>query len=314
MARSRRILPGFGLSLGYSVTYLSLIILIPLAACALKASTLAAVDWKEILSSERVQAALKVSFGTSIIAAMINAVLGLLVAWVLVRYAFWGKRLLDAMVDFPFALPTAVAGLTFADLFAANDLRTGWLARYWNPMISFLLNAWNATIAPLGKSVGSIFRHSGWHWHLGPDWNDFFAGYASPTAIVIVLVFTGFPFVVRTLQPVLEEMDPELEEAAACLGANRWYTFRRVIFPTLMPAWMTGMALAFARGVGEYGSVIFVSGNIRFHTEIVPVIIYDELGQFQYAHATALAVILLVISFAILLVINLLSSWARRYT
>jgi sulfate/thiosulfate transport system permease protein len=306
MARSRRILPGFGLSLGYSMTYLSLIILIPLAACVSKASTVSFADWQEILGSERVQAAMKVSFGTSIVAAMINAVLGLLVAWVLVRYSFWGKRLLDALVDFPFALPTAVAGLTFADLFAANDLRTGWLARFWNPMITGLLNAWNATLAPVGKVIGA-------HWHLGPDWHDFFSGYASPTAIVIVLVFTGFPFVVRTLQPVLEEMDPELEEAAACLGANRWYTFRRVIFPTLMPAWLTGMALAFARGVGEYGSVIFVSGNIRFHTEIVPVIIYDELGEFRYAHATALAVILLVISFTVLLGINLLSNWTRRF-
>lgn len=313
MPRRQRILPGFGLSLGYAMTYLSLIVLIPLAACALKASTVSAADWQEILGSARVQAALKVSFGTSMVAALVNAVLGLLVAWVLVRYAFWGKRLLDALVDFPFALPTAVAGLTFADMFTANELRTGWLARYWNPAVNGALGVWNATAAPLAQAVGRLFHHGGWHWRLGPQWQEFFSGYASPTAIVIVLVFTGFPFVVRTLQPVLEELDPELEEAAACLGASRWYTFRRVIFPTLLPAWLTGMALAFARGVGEYGSVIFVSGNIRFHTEIVPVIIYDELGEFRYAHATALAVILLVISFAVLLIINLLSAWTRRF-
>ncbi len=313
MARSRRILPGFGLSLGYTMTYLSLIVLIPLAACMLKASTVSAVDWKQLLTDARVLSALKVSFGTAIVAALINAILGLLVAWVLVRYTFWGKRILDAMVDFPFALPTAVAGLTFADLFIANPQRTGWLAQIWNPIVNAFLAAWNAVIAPIGHGVGGWVRHGGWHWHLGPDWQDFFAGYGSPTAIVIVLIFTGFPFVVRTLQPVLEEMDPELEEAAACLGAHRWYTFRRVIFPTLLPAWLTGMALAFARGVGEYGSVIFVSSNLRYKTEIVPVIIYDELGQFNYGRATALAVILLVISFSVLLVINLLSNWARRF-
>jgi len=313
MARARRILPGFGLSLGFSLTYLSLIVLIPLAACALKAATVSRADWYELLTSPRVQSALKVSFGTALVAALINAILGLLVAWVLVRYAFVGKRLLDALVDFPFALPTAVAGLTFADLFTANDFRTGWLARVWNPFVTAVLNAWNATLAPLGSTAGRLVRPDGWHWHLGPAWQDFFAGYASPTAIVIVLVFTGFPFVVRTLQPVLEELDPELEEAAACLGAGRWCTFRRVIFPMLLPAWLTGMALAFARGVGEYGSVIFVSGNLRYKTEIVPVLIYDELGEFRYAHATALAMILLVISFAILLCINLLSSWTRRF-
>lgn len=290
----RRILPGFGLSLGFTVTYLSLMVLIPLAACFLKTTQMSWQDFAGVLTEPRVIAALKVSFSTALAAAAVNAVIGLMVAWVLVRYEFFGRRFLDAIVDFPFALPTAVAGLTFSNLFVQNANQTGWLAYFWNPVADGITRAVNAVV-PGALEADSLH------------------GIYSPLAIVLVLVFTGFPFVVRTLQPVLEDIDPEVEEAGASLGASRWQVFRKVIFPTLIPAWQTGMALAFARGVGEYGSIVFVSGNIRMRTEIVPVLIVEQLDQYKYAHATALAVVLLAISFGVLLVINVLTAWTRKY-
>lgn len=290
----RRILPGFGLSLGFTVTYLSLMVLIPLAACFLKTTQMSWQDFAGVLTEPRVIAALKVSFSTALAAAAVNAVIGLMVAWVLVRYEFFGRRFLDAIVDFPFALPTAVAGLTFSNLFVQNANQTGWLAYFWNPVADGITRAVNAVV-PGALEADSLH------------------GIYSPLAIVLVLVFTGFPFVVRTLQPVLEDIDPEVEEAGASLGASRWQVFRKVIFPTLIPAWLTGMALAFARGVGEYGSIVFVSGNIRMRTEIVPVLIVEQLDQYKYAHATALAVVLLAISFGVLLVINVLTAWTRKY-
>lgn len=270
-ASDHRVLPGYRLCLGYSMLYLSLLVLLPLAACFLKASTL---SWSEIVAvvwTDEARAAYALTIGASFAAALINVVLGLLVAWVLVRYDFPLKRFFDAMVDLPFALPTAVAGLVFCSLYAKN----GWLGQY---------------LVPLGIE----------------------ATYTK-LAVVLVLVFTSFPFVVRTVQPILQSLDAEQEEVAAILGASRWQTFCRVIAPPLIPAALTGFALAFARALGEYGSVIFVSGNKLMDTKIAPVLIVEELEARRYAEATAIAVVLLSMSFSLLVLINLLERWSKKY-
>src|SRR5438874_10136771 len=266
----RRVLPGFSLSLGYTVFYLTLLVLIPLGACFLKASSLSFDAFWAAVWTERARAAYRLTFGASLAAAALNAVLGLLIAWVLVRYTFPLKRLFDALIDLPFALPTAVAGLVYSNLYVP----TGWLGRF---------------LVPLGIE-----------------------GAYSRLGIVLVLTFTGFPFVVRTVQPVLESFDADLEEAAAILGATRWQTFVRVLLPLLLPALLTGFALALARALGEYGSVVFVSGNMPFKTEIAPVLIVARLEEFAYGEATAIAVVLLVISFGMLIVINWLERWSKR--
>lgn len=268
---NRKALPGFSLSLGYSVFYLSVLVLIPLAACFLKASSLTPSQFIHAVFTERAQAAYWVTFKSAMIAAAVNVLLGLIVSWTLVRYDFPLKRLVDALIDLPFALPTAVAGLVFATLYVPS----GWMGQL---------------LVPLGIE-----------------------GAYSPTGIVLVLVFTGFPFVVRTVQPVLESLDAEVEEASMILGADRWQTFRRVILPTLVPPLLTGFALAFARGIGEYGSVVFISGNKQYETEIAPVLIVSRLEEFAYPEATAIAVVLLVFSFLMLAVINLLERWSKRH-
>jgi sulfate transport system permease protein len=265
------VLPGFGLSLGFTLTYLSLLVLLPLAACFLKASTLDWNQFRQAVWTDRAVAAYKLTFGASLLAAGANVVLGLLVAWVLVRYDFPLKRLFDALVDLPFALPTAVAGLVYSNLYVPN----GWLGRF---------------LVPLGIE-----------------------GAYSRLAIVLVLTFIGLPFVVRTVEPVLESLDVEIEEAAALLGANRWQTFRRVLLPALYPALVTGFALSFARALGEYGSVVFVSGNMPFKTEIAPVLIVQRLEEFAYSEATAVAVVLLLTSFGMLILINLLERWSKSH-
>jgi sulfate transport system permease protein len=270
-AKKLRVLPGFKLTLGYTLLYLGLIVLIPLAAVFIKTSTLTWAQFSHTVFSPQALAAYRLSFGASLFAALVNAVFGLVIAWVLVRYNFFGKKIVDALVDLPFALPTAVAGITLATLYAPN----GWIG------------AW---LAPLGIKVA--------YTQLG---------------IFIALTFIGLPFIVRTVQPVLQDFDPELEDAAASLGANRWQIFWRVIFPTLTPALLTGFALAFARALGEYGSVVFISSNIPMKTQIVPLLITSELDDFQYAKATALAVVMLVISFLILLSVNVLQWWSNRY-
>lgn len=268
---NRRVLPGFSLSLGYTVFYLSAVVLIPLAACFFKAASLSPAQFWAAVWTERARASYALSFGASFAAGAINVVLGLLVGWVLVRYDFPLKRYLDALVDLPFALPTAVAGLVYSSLYAPQ----GWLGQYF---------------VPLGIE-----------------------GAYSRLGIVLVLTFTGFPFVVRTVQPVLESFDVDVEEAAATLGATRWQTFRRVLLPGLVPSVLTGFALAFARSLGEYGSVIFVAGNRRGETEIAPVLIVARLEEFAYAEAAALAVVLLVLSFVLLGCINLLERWSLHY-
>lgn len=267
---NRRVLPGFHFSLGYATAYLTLLVLIPLAACFMKASALSPSEFVAAVWTPRARAAYALTFGTSFAAAAVNVPLGLLVAWVLVRYRFPGKRLFDALVDLPFALPTAVAGLVYSSLY----VESGWLGRY---------------LVPLGIH-GSYSR----------------------LAIVLVLTFIGLPFIVRTVQPILEDLEAELEEAAASLGATRLQTFRRVILPLLLPAIVTGFALAFARGLGEYGSVVFVSGNMPFKTEIAPVLIVASLEGFNYNQAAAIAVVLLAMSLAVLVVINLLERWSKR--
>lgn len=264
------VLPGFGMTLGFSLAYLTLIVLIPLAALALKASSLSLSEFAGILSDNRVSHALLVSFGTAFAAAAINVVFGVLVAWVLVRYRFPGRRVVDAIVDLPFALPTAVAGIALTALYAPN----GW--------------------------IGQIVKPLGWK-----------IAY-TPAGIVIALIFVGLPFIVRTVQPVMEEIDREVEEASATLGATRFQTVSRVLLPGLAPAVLTGFALAFARGVGEYGSVIFIAGNIPQLTEIAPLLIVIKLEEFNYAGATAIAAIMLAISFAMLLVINMIQAWSRK--
>lgn len=265
------VLPGFGLTMGFTLLYLSAIVLIPLAAIVLK--TLG-IPWKEfwhLATTDRAVAAYKLTFGASLIASVVNAIFGTLLAWVLTRYEFPGRRFIDAMVDFPFALPTAVAGLTLANLFAAN----GWLGKY---------------LVPIGIK-----------------------GAFSPLGIVIALTFVGMPFVVRTLQPVLENFEREVEEAAATLGAGRLRTFLTVIAPALLPPVITGFALAFARAIGEYGSIVFISGNLPYETEIAPYLIVMRLEEFDYAGAMTLAVVLLAFSFALLAVINLLEQWASKF-
>ena len=265
-----RVLPGFGLALGASLLYLSLVVLIPLSATFFKTATMGWPAFWAAVTAPRVLASLRLSFGAALAAAAVNAVFGLLVAWVLVRYRFPGRKLIDALVDLPFALPTAVAGIALTALYAPN----GWVGRL---------------LAPYDIKVAF-----------------------TPLGIVVALTFIGLPFVVRTVQPVLEEMEAELEEAAASLGAGRWQTFARVILPPLLPALTTGFALAFARAVGEYGSVIFIAGNMPMVSEIAPLIIVTKLEQYDYAGATAVAVVMLLISFALLLLINLLQAWAAR--
>ncbi len=271
-AKTFRVLPGFNLTLGYTLGYLSLIVLIPLAAVFLKTASLSFEEFWNVVSAERVVASYKLSFGASLLAAAINAVFGLLLAWALVRYSFPGKKLVDALVDLPFALPTAVAGIALTALYAKN----GWLGQY---------------LEPLGVKVAF-----------------------TPLGILIALVFIGLPFVVRTVQPILEDLDTELEEAAASLGAQRWQTFWHVTLPILLPALLTGFALAFARAVGEYGSVIFIAGNLPFVSEITPLMIITKLEQYDYVGATAIAVVMLLISFALLLLINLLQAWTAKRT
>lgn len=270
--RNRHVLPGFNLALGYTVAYLSLIVLIPLSAVFLKASSLTGAQFWSTITSPGAMASYRLSFGAALLAASINAVFGLMLAWALVRYAFPGRKLVDALVDLPFALPTAVAGISLTALYAKN----GWLGQY---------------LEPLGIKVAF-----------------------TPLGVLVALVFIGLPFVVRTVQPILEDLDVEYEEAAASLGASRWQAFRHVVFPALYPALLTGFALAFARGVGEYGSVIFIAGNIPLVSEITPLIIITKLEQFDIAGATAIAVVMLVASFILLFIINALQAWTSKRT
>lgn len=291
----RRVIPGFGLSLGFTVTYLGLIILIPLAALFIKSAGLGWAEWWNLLGTPRVIAATKLTFGASAAAAAVSVVLGLLVTWVLVRYDFPGRRLLDAMVDLPFALPTAVAGITLTQIYAP----TGWIGQY---------------IAKAAASLQATWNPGGW---IGAQLAELAAKGAaySPIGVFIALTFIGFPFVVRTLQPVMEDLGHEIEEAAATLGANRWVVFRRVILPLLLPALITGFTLAFARAIGEYGSVIFISGNLPMKTEILPLLIVAQLEQFRYEAAAVIATSMLLISFALLFLINLLQrrlDWQKR--
>jgi sulfate transport system permease protein len=280
-AKKLRVLPGFRLTLGYTLLYLSLIVLIPLAAVFWKTSTLSWPQFCHAVASPVALASYRLTFGASFLAALVNAVFGLIVAWVLVRYKFFGKRLVDALVDLPFALPTAVAGITLATLYAEN----GW--------------------------IGQFFSSSS-HWHVYFHLPAIKISFTR-LGVFVALTFIGLPFIVRTVQPVLEDLDSELEEAAASLGANRWQIFWRVIFPMLSPALLTGFALAFARARGEYGSVVFISSNIPMKTQIVPLLIMSELDGFQYAKATALAVVMLVVSFLLLLAVNVLQWWSNRY-
>jgi sulfate transport system permease protein len=268
--RARRVLPGFGLSLGFTLAYLSLIVLIPLSAVFIKSAGMGWDRFVDAATSPRVVASYKLSFGASLLAAAINAVFGLILAWGLVRYTFPGKKLVDALIDLPFALPTAVAGISLTALYAKN----GWIGQY---------------LEPLGIQVAF-----------------------TPLGVLVALVFIGLPFIVRTVQPILEDLDAEFEEAAASLGASRLQTFRRVVFPTLLPALLTGFALAFARAVGEYGSVIFIAGNLPFVSEITPLMIITKLEQYDYEGATAVASVMLLVSFALLLVINGLQAWTSR--
>lgn len=266
----KNVLPGFNIALGYSILYLSLIVLIPLAATFFKAAELSLSEFWAVATTPRVLASYRLTFGAALIAATINAGFGLLTAWVLVRYHFPGKRLVDALVDLPFALPTAVAGIALTAIFAGN----GWVGSW---------------LEPLGIKVAF-----------------------TPLGVVMALTFISLPFVVRTVQPILEDLESEAEEAAASLGANRWQTFTRIIFPALLPALLTGFALAFARAIGEYGSVIFIAGNMPMVSEITPLLIITKLEQYDYTGATAVAVVMLIISFVLLLAINGLQWWSRR--
>lgn len=268
---NRRVLPGFSLTLGYTVFYLSVLVLIPITAVFFKAASLSWEDFWTTVWTDRARSAYLLTFGAAFAAAVANLFLGLLLAWVLVRYSFPGKKLVDSLVDLPLALPTAVGGLVYASLYVEK----GWLGQF---------------LVPLGIH-----------------------GAYSRFGIVLVLVFVGLPFVVRTVQPILEDLDPEYEEAGASLGGSRWQTFRHIILPTLYPALTTGFALAFARGVGEYGSVVFVSGNMPYKTEIAPILIVARLEEFAYGEATAIAVVLLVVSFAMLVLINMLERWSLRH-
>ena len=268
--KKQSILPGFGLTFGFTLLYASLIVLIPLSTLFLKTFSISWAEFWQTVSSSRALAAYRISFGASFIGAVLNVFFGFVVAWVLVRYSFPGKRLFDALVDLPFALPTAVAGIALTALYSEQ----GWIGRF---------------LAPLGVKIAF-----------------------TPLGIIVALMFIGLPFVVRTVQPVLEDLDVALEEAAASLGASRRQTFVRVILPMVMPALLTGFALAFARGLGEYGSVVFISGNLPMRTEIVPLLIITRLEEYDYAGAASLAVVMLVASFCLLLIINLLQSWNRK--
>jgi sulfate/thiosulfate transport system permease protein len=270
--QKRRTLPGFGITMGFTLAYLGLIVLIPLSTVFLKSATLGPGQFWAIVTAPRVLAAYRLSFGASFLGALINAGSGLLIAWVLVRYDFFGRRIVDALVDLPFALPTAVAGISLTTIFAPR----GWIGQF---------------LEPLGIKVS--FTRLG---------------------VLVALIFIGLPFVVRTVQPVLQELNREVEEAAASLGATRWQTFRRVIFPAVVPALLTGFALAFARALGEYGSIVFISGNMPMRTEVVPLLLMTKLEQYDYAGATAIALVMLVASFALLLGINLLQWWSRKRT
>lgn len=271
--RNFSVLPAFGLSLGYTLVYLSVIVLIPLSAVFLHTAELSLTEFWGVVSAPRVVASYRLSFGASLLAAAINGVFGLALAWALVRYSFPGKRIVDALVDLPFALPTAVAGISLTALYAPN----GWLGQYIEGVFGI-----KVAFGPLG--------------------------------VLVALVFIGLPFVVRTVQPILEDMETELEEVAASLGARRWQTFRHVVLPILLPALLTGFALAFARAVGEYGSVIFIAGNIPYVSEITPLMIITKLEQYDYTGATAIAVVMLLVSFTLLLVINGLQAWAGKRT
>ncbi len=268
--RARRVLPGFKLTLGYTLLYLSLIVLIPLSALVLKTLSMSWGEFWTAVTAPRVLASFRLSFGASLVAAGVNVVAGLLVAWVLVRYRFPGKKLVDALVDLPFALPTAVAGIALTAILAGN----GWIGQYLEP-----------------RGIQIAFQ---------------------PAGVVVALIFIGLPFVVRTVQPVLQDTERELEEAAACLGASRWQTFWRVIFPAIAPALLTGFAMAFARAVGEYGSVIFIAGNMPMVSEIAPLVIIGKLEQYDIVGATAVASVMLLASFILLLIINALQAWGRR--
>ena len=268
--KHHNVLPGFNLSLGFTIFYLSLIVLIPLSAAFIKTSSLSLNEFWVAVASPRVLASYKLTFGAALIGALINAFFGLLTAWVLTRYTFPGKRIVDALVDLPFALPTAVAGIALTAIYASN----GWIGSF---------------LEPHGIKVAF-----------------------TPLGVVVALTFIGLPFVVRTVQPVLEDLEAETEEAAASLGANRWQTFSKIIFPAIAPALLTGFSLAFARAIGEYGSVIFIAGNMPMVSEITPLIIITKLEQYDYAGATAVAVVMLLISFALLLTINGLQWWSNQ--
>ncbi|RVI61188.1 sulfate ABC transporter permease subunit CysT [Sinorhizobium meliloti] len=268
--RQPSVIPGFGLALGVTLAWLTIIVLIPLSGLLWRSSGLGWSKFVELALDERTVNALTISFGTAFIAAVVNLVFGVLLAWVLVRYRFPGKRMIDAMVDLPFALPTAVAGIALTTLYAPN----GWIG---------------SLLAPLGIKIAF-----------------------TPAGIVVALIFVGLPFVVRTVQPIMEEIDKEVEEAAATLGATRFQTISRVLLPGLLPAGLTGFALAFARGVGEYGSVIFIAGNLPYVSEIAPLLIVIRLEEFNYPAATAIAAVMLLLSFMMLLVINVIQAWSRR--
>jgi sulfate/thiosulfate transport system permease protein len=270
LGRRHSVLPGFGLSVGFAVLYLSLLVLAPLAALLFKAAMGGTTPFAKVLTDPQVLAAVRLSFGASFVAAVLNASFGLIVAWVLARYSFPGRRVIDSLIDLPFALPTAVAGIALTSIYAQN----GWIGRL---------------LEPMGLRIAF-----------------------QPAGVAVALTFIGLPFVVRTLQPVIEGLDPEVEEAAVSLGASRAQTFVRIILPTLLPAWLTGFALAFARALGEYGSVVFISGNMPMQTEIVPFLIMSKLEQYDYAGAMALAVLMLFTSFLLLFVINVLQFWSSR--
>jgi sulfate transport system permease protein len=270
LLRRHSVLPGFDLALGLTLLYLCLIVLIPLSAAFLRTTELTWPAFVDTVTSPRVVASYKLTFGASLLAALVNAFFGLLVAWVLVRYDFFGRRIVDALVDLPFALPTAVAGITLTGLYASN----GWIGQW---------------LEPLGIKVAF-----------------------TPVGVFVAMTFIGLPFVVRTVQPILEDLASELEEAAATLGASRWQSFTKVIFPILLPALLTGFALAFARALGEYGSIIFIAGNMPMISEITPLLIITKLEQYDYAGATAIAVVMLVMSFILLLAINALQAWTRK--
>ena len=268
--KQHRVLPGFNLAIGFTLLYLSLVVLIPLSATFIRAAELTWSEFWMVVTTPRVMASYRLTFGASFIAALINAIFGLLIAWVLVRYQFTGKKIVDALIDLPFALPTAVAGITLTALYAGN----GWFGQF---------------LAPLGITV-----------------------FSPPVGVLFALTVIGHLFVIRTGQPKLEDIEVDIEEAAAMLGASRLQTFARIIFPTILPALMTGFALAFARAIGEYGSVIFIAGNMPMVSEITPLLIITKLEQYDYAGATAIAVVMLVTSFVLLLIINLLQWWGRR--